>query len=388
MGKQGNLLTWDYLISKSVADLRKQQEIDIDVEGIMAGWKFLECFYGDEGLEWLARHDVLGQTLINGAPWARIYIGSIGNILKHVSEREDFHHVGIRLSKPDQFASALFEAEIAYQLDQKGVANRYLDTSSVPSADIEATIGGKRIRIEVHRQTSTRAPFVGPFEIFGFEFRAKLDLRGIEYAGVINSHFSKNHWRELLEKLKEAIDQSRNENRLVEVVEEWIPGPKAVFAVAPSSLKDDLIAWKTKYNLDSQTTLLLPGIETDFGRRVNRTIAHKLRQIPEDLPGVLVIEGVNFMFTFDSDSYKPRALQESWDTLSRIEEFVYDQPKLAYVVLRGGHMGPAFPERVYDFDPIWISTKERCHMLYVDTVVIGNRFSKHGPIPEIVDTFL
>ncbi len=59
-----------------------------------------------------------------------------------------------------------------------------------------------------------------------------------------------------------------------------------------------------------------------------------------------------------------------------------------YIVLQTSQMGRELPEFVHCFDSIWIGRRKLSYKIYDDIVVIRNRFSKHGPTPEIVDVFI
>jgi HJR/Mrr/RecB family endonuclease len=378
--------TWDRILSNVRSDLENQTETEIEIEEVLRGWKFLREFFRETGPELLIKN--LGQSIINSAPWARIYIGRIGNMIKVISQRPDFELIRNRLLESDQFASALFEVEVAYLLAQKGIEYEYISTSTSPSADIEAIIGGKSVRIEIHRQTSSRNPYAGAFEMSGMDFHNIIHSSGISYAGTVFTYLSRNHWIEILKEMQKSIQLAKNEDKLVELAVNWITQPKALFAFTPKSKIEELKKWKDKHGLDQDVDMTFLGPEHDFGRRVNRYIAHKLKQIPDDVPGIIVIEGVNLHFSHKQNEKRPLAPARSWETLSRIEEFIYDKPKIAYLVLIGGSWRTDYLGDVYNFDSIWIGMREKSYHQVEETVVIRNKYSKHTEIPEVIEVFL
>lgn len=379
--------TWNDIITRRRKRLSRHQDLEIDSDWVLAGWEHLRDFYGDEKLQWLLQSKAFDSQLINESPWAIIYIGHIGQTFMHLSKREDFSVVRDRLLKQDHLAGARFEAKVAYQLDQLGIQNKFVKTSSESSPDIMALIADEQVSIEITRKESLPHPLY--HATYESDLYQKLDLNGIVHTGIIRRPISMNRWNELIERSKEAVSIARDEERLVEVIDDWIAGPKAELAFAPKSLKKEILLWKDARYQSHFTEVIPPVFDSDPGKRVNLAIKEKLKQLSPDLPGIIVVGEVNIDFRIDHHTSKPMDNRDySWDYLSKIEEYIYSIPEIAYVVLQTSQMGRELSEFGYDFNSIWIGRMKLSHKIYDDTVVIRNRFSKHKHIPEIVDVFI
>jgi hypothetical protein len=365
----------------------KHQDLEISSDWVLAGWEYLGDFYGGEGLQWLLQSEAFDGQLDNELPWALIFIGHIGHTFMHLSKREDFPAIRDRLLNQVHLAGARFEAKVAYQLDQMGIQNEFVIPSSESSPDILAVVADNQVSIEITRKGSPKHPLY--HDTYGSDLYLKLNLSGIVHTGIIRRPISMNRWNELIEKSEVAVSIARNEGRLVEVIDDWITGPKVELVFAPKSLEKEILLWQGERFQSRFTGIRPPIFDSDLGKRVNLAINGKIKQLPPDLPGIVVIGGVNISFRIDPHTSKPIDNRDySWDYLSKIEEYVYGIPEIAYVVLQTSQMGRELPEFVYDFNSIWIGRKKLSYKIYDDIVVIRNRFSKHKPIPEIVDVFI
>lgn len=218
-------ITWEYLIGRVRRMIPKLRNLDIDTDWILSGWEFLKRFYGEKGLRWL-KEKGFGCQLTNELEWAQTYVGYVGNVLKQVSKRSDFYVIQNRLLNKNEFPSAFLEAEISFQLEQKGIDNEFVEPDENPTPDLLADFNGQQVVIEVHKQGAPDIPLDSPG--YNASLYRRVDLKGIVYSGRIHRPISEKHWNEILEKAERAVARARRKGELVTIIDDWIAGPCGV----------------------------------------------------------------------------------------------------------------------------------------------------------------
>lgn len=376
-------IKWNEIVKAVIEQFRGTA----DESHILNGWNYLRQFAEGIAKDWFdVAYRGIRVHLYNKAEWSRRNMSELGHLINWTMKRPDYEVIRNRFESKSGFIAALLEAEVAKQLDYKGFEVSFVPTNpNSQSPDLIVNLKDIKVAIEIHQQSSVRSPLPDFHDLHSFKEWLEIQTSGVEFSGAIFTQLSKNHTIEFLTRIKAGIKRALEKNELVEIIDDWIMGPKAIFAVAPTSMKSTLEEWKKKHDIDA--TIKGPFLFSDRGRRICRTIMHKIGQIPKGMPGIMFIDRCGLFFHPDDAGIKPKANYHTWTSISNIEEHIHDLPKLLFVVLRTSYMGSC-EEKTYNLDPIWFRKYSPNGGIAHDMVIIRNRFCRYNQQSSLLTTFV
>jgi hypothetical protein len=361
-------LSWKKLHSeiREIKGLTNKQ-----MERISHGWHYLERALGPS---WLnnavsSRH-LWNPDIRNNEPWIKSYYGVIGERINDLSGISGFDLILEKLRTTNDPVGVIAEMNAGWKLHKIRINFQYVETTQKgKTADIRAFIDRKEIAVEVtvHR--------ISPFQIRqrrNFDRIARaLSNSKVSSGGKVYRPLSIPHTDDIIEHITVAISKALKENRKVELQLYDI----ADFCIAPIKLQNEVETWKKKLDLKPSTSLHSPDFYDNAGRRIQRTIQKKAKQIPEKVPGVIYIEGLSFNVA----SYG--LVGSQYFKVHEIEEAVFENQNLLFVVLNNLNISEnreriALARKVSRKPHSYISIKNIAPYLSENTWLISNRFHK------------
>lgn len=336
---------------------------------LTSGWNYLRSAMGEGWLKkaWTTMHpwfSSLFWSMSNNVPWVKFHYAQIGYKLRDLSSVPNFTGVLERVRSGEQDMSAMAEVNAAYKLLREGLQIEFrLPTQRERTPDISVKHGRRRVGVEV---SVLKQPLNVTIQrdIF-WRLSIVMDPLGMSGGGIVHRTLSKTHAEHLMQQVRKAIAQARQQDRIIKIEIEDV----AEFCFAPKALTDKVVKWKQARGMDSKMILKGPDLADNLGRRLHRKIVTKSKQIQQGNPGIVYLEGVQLSTGPDFGPFRTPF------SMSDIEEAAYDNQDLLFIALgyseplgtlnkTGSEAGSYFAQR--------------CHHGYLSEVsfVVTNKFHR------------
>ena len=365
-------LTWAQLHSEiqQMKDVTKRQK-----KRIAFGWNALESAFGSK---WLyeaisAKHPWI-VSFEDKDPWVKSFYGIIGERINDLAGIDGLDIVIDKLKSSQDPVSAQAELNAGWKLFKSGIDFRYVQrTQKKKTADIKAKIDRKEIAIEV---TVLR---ISPSYFQQMNIMRKISIaltdKRVISGGKVYRNLSVPHSEHIIDRIHDAISLSLMKNQRIEIRVRDV----AEFCIAPNKFRSEVDLWKTERKMSPKNSLMSHDFTGNEGRRIHRIIQKKSKQIGDNTPGIVYIEGFVFQLlssgVMGSQHFKP----------SEIEEGVYENKNLLFVVLNNlsystGKLPLPLARKASFQSHAYIARRNIAPFLSESTWLIQNRFHKWQPL--------
>lgn len=362
------LSDWGYHIEqvRNDEDLTGEQREEV-MESI---FKIKEVF----GEDWLkkaveTRHPLFEMYFINMAPWTRFWLLDFGKKLKDIENIPNSNELVNRLKGADSYSASVAELEVLSKLKRAGIDVELYPkvVSGVP--DLKAVVDGVEIFIEVTEMgASEESMEAGRTHRLVHLVAFNLD---IESSCKIYKPLSVPHIGDLRAKIQKAIEEVKKKNCCREISE---PGVIDCF-ICPKGKSDELERLLKERGL--KRTLEGPPYSTDELRRIKKKIQDKVKQLPKDKPGIIVIFDPNIWVINKEDYY---------EIAYELEEAIYGERRLMLGIIWGG-VDSRFGEFFVEKEDWVIVQKILYGVLPENRIIIKNKYCKFPINEKILKAF-
>jgi hypothetical protein len=371
-------MDWAQLIQE-VSDLKDVQTTEL--ERLLLGLKTLEDLFGSSWLEeaasnnhpWIA--DFKQKT-----PWAKLFYGLIGVRLFELEGTEGLEYVLDNMKEPgDKCRSAQAELNAGWKLFSAGLEFEYRRVSpGKKTNDIRTHLDGREVSIECGMP---RVPVEYHHQLQHLTniSRALNDPR-VNCGMIVLQNIAGPYADYLIVKIEEAITTSLEKNLPVQFRETNY----AEFCIAPKELKSKVDEWKKERDMKPETTLKGPILDLNLGRKYHSFILKKCRQISDETPGIVYLEGVSFHTWFGS------RIAPFGFSIDDIQMAVYEKPKLLFAAFGNLNIGHGPSVHNVDFQRrTYVSKSRIISDLYEETWIEKNRFHKWNDLEyeQVINAF-
>ncbi|MFW9887563.1 MAG: hypothetical protein ACFFER_05235 [Candidatus Thorarchaeota archaeon] len=360
-------LTW----SKIHQDIDNSENLSTaDKNRIRKGWSQLEAILG---YNWLSKSQRERHPLIHlmslATPWAKSLIALIGEKLNDLQIVSGFDIKLEELKRPTKKAITIIpELNAAWKLLRNDVDIEFVsETPAKQSADIVAQIDDLEIQIEV---TSLETPSHYAIQKEHLSKMVEPLNHPQIYAGCrIYRNLSSTHTDHIVSLIKEMTKLALERNQVIRRWESEIYD----ICIGPLSMRQDVIDWKLKHNMQPETTLQGPTTNTHQGRKIQSVILTESKQVSENNPGVIFLEGVPFHI-FGDRIYKTAPFENEF-----VEEPLYARTNLLFLVLNNLAITESQEIGLHKVDPLkrnYFAKYRAAPFIDDETWIIVNRFHK------------
>jgi hypothetical protein len=357
---------WDYYIShcEAIDDLTA-----LEKEKAKRAFLFLKAEFGPDFLDFAcSTAHPLFMTFINLAPWTRRWLTWFAVAIKKFQGLSNYPKFIERLKDPTRYYEAMSVLDVAYKLSVAGfeieIDPRIEISGKIKMPDIKATspstdehlfieisqLGESRSRQEA--QNTTDAVFRPLVTTIPFA----------AFSGRLHKALSQRHLDEVIKQVERLVERFRRENSFQEL------SIKGVIELGITSYEERPIleAWAAERKLLVGGLNGPPHYDNEIHRMQDR-IERKQRQVPPDVPNILVIWNNSLMSAVDD----PR------EVVGLLEEEVFKYPRLAAVVIRGGWSGDGESDSKVMVGHHVLSKRTGFDFLHERTLFLLNDFCDH-----------
>lgn len=349
-----NDLTFDDLIDR----LEQEDSMNsLERSRVRSGIMKLKEVLGNQFSSDLANDHPIHMHFLNRAPWELYWFSWLGNALHALRSSENFNSLINRIHNKNKFSEAVSVIEVAHRFVKSGLS---VDTDpeikisgrdKAPDLLVRNVEAGDLFYTEVSELQMSQSEQRVQQQMDVLAREVLMPQANIIYSGNFIRSVSHAHFEQIKNRINKACEEADVYNELVEVIEDDV----VEFAVAPEHESHALRLWCDQKGLEMRQ-LIMPSIEVDEIHRLANKINGKVDQLPDNHANTLVIKCTRVVN------------QKNLEELCRkVEEIVFDQPKLALLVLSGRLTGQTEAERV---------------------AIRHNRYSKSSWIPLHMDVFL
>lgn len=350
---------------------------------ILTGWNKLALLLGEDWPENAQeqRHPWI-KDWYNKAPWVKAFYGHIGHQLSRLEKKEHFDAVLDRLKSPSPNSCFSAQAEInaAWKLEKSKILFELVKPSQrKKSFDIRAQIDRREVGIEVSILGQSQK-FQKQFVIFR---KVAISLMStsfskLEAAGQIHRMLSQPHADHLVSMIEKGKQEALKEERIVLIEEDAFE-----VCITPKGNTSFLRDWKLERGMNEDNTLNAPSFDTSYGTRLHAKIQTKSKQIPAETPGIIYLEGI----PIDLIDKEPMLMVNFAN--ADIEEAVYENTNLLFVVLNSSSFGWGFNRRLVGRG-MYVSRTVRYRLLADIAMIVSNRFHQFPKLRHkgLVNAFL
>jgi hypothetical protein len=317
--------SWDYWTQMISA----QEGLDPDAkEAALRGLSELRRLLGES---WLGdavrdRHPIL-NTLINSAPWTRFWIGDFARKLHDLEEMPGFAYLLVRLERAGEYEGALAELYIAWRLHVKGL--RIELSSEVEGRAPDILIRGDPpvyVEVAVPRPSHERQKADRVMMNLGI-FSLHQDP-GVLTGGQIHHVLPERLMAKFQRQIKEAIDRVKATGEPVEIHDPGVVD----FYLVPKANQELIAQWTSEGKVNQ---VLGPQIHTSEIFRLVRMLGEKIRQLPNDGAGIVVL------YDTYASIETPRKI-----IVAELDEAIYRHPKITTAVIVTRNLATSLAEKV------------------------------------------
>jgi hypothetical protein len=348
---------WDYYF-----DLIKKDEklSEIEKASILDGWNKLRQIFGEEWLKQAItnRHPLFPQ-LLNQAPWQRFWIAEFGKMLDNLQTIDNFPDLKKRLLNPKEFSSAEAEFWVASILKKAGLLFKFVGLKgSKKKPDIITIMGDQEVFIEI-TTIATSEEVKKASQTLDALFYPFLSERVI-VSGKIYKTLAPARRSELQRRIRECVDKVKNDGSPIEISEEGVID----CFIAPEDKTKELEEWVQKKKLGGIWEG--PSWYVDEIKRIKGRITGKVRQIPAEKPGVIIIYDNCLVLQQHEPDFINKLVYE-------LEDTVYEYPNLlgvAIVITQLSTRG----EETLDENENYIYNKRTRNLVEKSTLILKNKY--------------
>lgn len=345
---------------------------DPDKKDVLDGLKKLREIFGDE---WLLERTGKGYThpllfcLANLAPSCQLSLADFGRKLHALKGVKDFKTLAARLRNSQEYSGAEAEVQILDKLQAAGMADIELHpkvNEMNKRPDFRAVVEGRDVYFEVAALEESQASIKAREVFLALTMPFWPDHEVLQFFQMYKV-IAKPRVEETKAKLRAAISEVKQTKDHAYVGEPGVYG----FLAVHSAKRDECAELAARYGMKQQVSG--PVVERDDGRRLNRTVQEKVRQLPAHEPGMVVVF---------ADLLFMKSLEEFYDGVAyAVEDAVYEHGNLIglAVVSRVGFFGDGCMIQKPNFNLV---TKARDGLVEETLMLIRNRYSEFRDIPS------
>ena len=362
-------LNYHILRVKDADELTSKQK-----EKVIDGFNKIIKIFGEN---WFREAAVANHPLIwyfrNLAPWTRFWLLDFGKKLDELKSLPNFEKLKNKLKTPQLFDASLAELEVAAKLKRASINVELYPKIDSGESDFKAVTDDTEIYIEVTTVGSseeemeaekTYHELVAEPLVFNFNVESACKVHKILRQPQVRAAYRR--------KIKQVIGRVKNEQRCAEISE-----PVIDCIVCPKGKLNEVKQWMKEKGLTA--TYGGPPYHDDELKRIRGKIQKKVKQLPKDKPGVIVVFGNHLGWARGEEDYIQIA--------NELEEPVYKHSRLTLgVVTTTNHLGSE--ESFIEKGNRVIVQKASYGILQENTIIIKNRNSIFPLNEEILNAFL
>lgn len=270
---------------------RAEQTIGDDEERLQEYTKTLDDLsnvLGEENL--FEQYHPLQAELGNLAPQAVERVTALVEMIRAFENNGIFQDdILQRLSLPRQYPSARFELEIAYFIQESGESVEFVDPKSEhgkrqPDLLVNGTLPIEIKRLQEPSHMVEQSRFFSDINQAAYQGGAPSKFRR---AGRIHRELAEPEKEEFIDRIENAIPRVKA-GETVEIRETSLGEVDYEMYLAPHEKEDSLKTWMEKHEVKGPLSGP-PQTRNDI-IRLKRSILNKVEQLPEQVPGVVLIE--------------------------------------------------------------------------------------------------
>jgi len=346
---------------------------NFEKEKAKRSFQFLKTIFGESFLKsaFETGHP-LTQTITNLAPWTRKWFIWFAEALEELKEQENYDSLLIRIKDTKKFSEALSVLEVAHKLFKTGFKVcfdpkiKVGSNSKVPDIKVINKETDEIIYIEVSAQKQSknqREASITAQKIVNTLWHGPFFLY---YCGRIYKTLSKRHLDEVTNEIKSVLEKVYAEKNFYEYLKEDV----IELGLATEEDKQILEKWAVERKLKIGE-IRGPPFDTNELIRVKRAIDKEQRQLPTDIPNIVVINNSNLFFH----------IKDMRKAISELEEEVYQHPHLLITIISGSYVGFA-EETSFKKDQHAFIRKTKFDILCEQHIVLLNKFCNYKISPN------
>ncbi len=195
-----------------------------------------------------------------------------------------------------------------------------------------------------------------------------LTIPFVRYCGRLPKTLSEPHLIEVIEQVKNLLDEVKADGAFHELVIEGI----LELGVSGNADVDLLQKWALQRGLEVGT-FHGPRYDQNEVGRTKRKIGEEQKQLPSEVPNVVVIQNGRLF------GHK----QDVRSVIGQLEEEVYAHPNLLAAVVYGQHLGFDDPETIMQGQHVY-TKRAKAGFLQEENIVLFNRFCATKISPGLV----
>jgi hypothetical protein len=270
----------------------------------------------------------LANYLNNHAQWVNFWIYWLSEALYLAKKAPHFSNLLARLNDPNRFdeallvlasAERLYRASLTVDFD---VPTRIGSVEKYPDLFLTNLQGRDHLFAEVATLGQAYQE-----KRFWDSFRKLTDLfmwSDLLVSGRLHRHLSDRHLVELIPQVTNLLERVKTENRFHEFI---IPDVIEI-AAAPREQAPQVSFWCDQKGI-ATSQFTGPALDVDHLKRLQRKIGEEVKQLPADLPNLLIIKANDILLSASN----PQSL------VAPIEEMIFQQPNVCVVVICSDAIG-------------------------------------------------
>jgi hypothetical protein len=366
-------LDWNKLILHvDSIDLTEEEKLKVK-----AALKFLKNELGEGFLcsGFQVKHPILGNFIFNQAPWTRKWLYWFAESLKELKDHEGYYQLVERLKDADKYHEALSVFKMAVKLSYAGFKIAFDQTVQVsnrikkPDIKITNPENGEIIYVEVSIQGQNYLTKEASTINFRIHDQLWKHFPKLNYSGKILKSLSESHLESILLKLNRVVEKVLKENSFYEFKIEGI----IEIGISPSDDTATLELWSKKHDL-KVGEFIGPKVNTNELQRLRGKIDAEQKQLPNDSPGIVIINNNNLYL----------GIQVIDMVISELEEYVYRFPHLLFSVIYADYFCGRRESLIKIKDQHVYVVKPTDHLHTEEDIVLFNQFCKHKISPSTI----
>lgn len=388
--RQSQVSDWEYHFER----VRHNEKLtDTEKMKIIKGFEKLREILGDDWLKKALREDnpIPYVYLLNPAPWSQLWLADLGEKLATLRTVKNFSDLrrGLRNKKVGEFEGAEAELEVASKLKNKGYSLELQPKINSRKADVRIEANGEEVYFEVttirafgQDASRTHQALCGSPFTFGLdvvvgnridEAPFKPTVQGLGSEIVIDCKLYKSLAKPQIEKLQDritkAVERAKVKQAYVEISEPGVID----YLVSHKSEANERIRWLKQKGMGGGCEG--PPFDVDKTERITRKVEDKVKQLPKDKPGVIVIYDRSLVLY----ASKPHFYR---DLAYQLEKTVHSYKNLIFgVIMTSNLAGKGISKIEQKPDYILAQRVLYRNMVQEDILTIKNRHSRF-PINE------
>jgi hypothetical protein len=328
-------------------------------------FKVLQKQFGDSFLKsaFDARHPIF-EYLINRAPWTRKWIIWFADAIGELKSQENHESLFARLQDAEKFPEALSVLEIACHLCRVGftisVDPKVEISGGIKIPDLKACDVDNReeffVEVSIQRTSEVEQEAWQTFERIHSLFWRSVPF--IHYCGRVHKTLADKHLDQILKKVENILENCTKEGAFQEIVVKGV----IEIGIAPEGDKEILHEWAVERGL-KVGEFSGPSYDVNEVLRTKRTIRDEQRQLPRDLPNIVVVKNNNVFIH----------LKDVRATIGELEEEVYRHPHLLAAVVWGEQLGKAEDMAIMEDQHVFIR-KSKASLITDQYIILFNKF--------------